>query len=64
MDEYDGETMKVADPYGVQGTPTVYLIGRDGNVAFSIVGDVERDEFRDMILRELEKPSAAAKTEE
>lgn len=64
MDEYDGETMKVADPYGVQGTPTTYLIGKDGNIAFSKVGDVERDEFRTMILRELEKPNDAGKTEE
>ena len=63
MDEYDGETMTVADPYGVQGTPTTYLIGKDGNVAFSKVGDIERDEFRAMILRELEKPNVAGKAE-
>ena len=64
MDEYDGETMKVADPYGIQGTPTIYFIGRDGNVAFSKVGDVEEEEFRTLMSRELKKPRAVEKTGE
>jgi thiol-disulfide isomerase/thioredoxin len=61
MDEYDGETMKVADPYGVQGTPTVYIIDRNGQVAFSKAGDVERDEFRALVESELEKPRSENK---
>jgi thiol-disulfide isomerase/thioredoxin len=56
MDEYDGESLKVADPYGVQGTPTIYLIDKDGIVAFSKAGDVEREELKALIERELEKP--------
>ncbi len=64
MDEYDGETMKVADPYGVQGTPTIYFIGRDGKVAFSKVGDIEEEEFRALVSRELKKPRAGEKTGE
>jgi thiol-disulfide isomerase/thioredoxin len=56
MDEYDGESLKVADPYGVQGTPTTYLIDKDGIVAFSKAGDVERDELKALVLAELEKP--------
>ena len=64
MDEYDGETMKVADPYGVQGTPTVYFIGRAGNVAFSRVGDVEEEEFRALMAHELKRPRAGEKTGE
>ncbi len=54
MDEYDGESMKVADPYGVQGTPTTFLIDRGGLVVFSRVGDLERDEMKDLVMRELE----------
>ncbi len=64
LDEYDGETMKVADPYGVQGTPTIYFIGRDGSVAFSKVGDVEEAEFRALMSRELKKPRPVEKTGE
>jgi peroxiredoxin len=64
MDEYDGETMKVSDPYGVQGTPTIYLIARDGNVAFSKAGDVEEEDFRALVSRELKKPRAGEKTGE
>jgi thiol-disulfide isomerase/thioredoxin len=56
MDEYDGESMKVADPYGVQGTPTTYVIDKFGNIAFSKVGDVEQDEFEALVVRELNKP--------
>lgn len=64
MDEYDGESLKVADPYGVQGTPTIYLIDKDGLVAFSKVGDAERDELKTLILRELEKPRQNKEPEE
>jgi thiol-disulfide isomerase/thioredoxin len=64
MDEYDGETMKVSDPYGIQGTPTIYLIGRDGKIAFSKVGDVEEEEFRALVSRELEKPRTGEKAGE
>jgi hypothetical protein len=28
----------VADPYGVAGTPTLYLVGRDGKVALAELG--------------------------
>lgn len=63
MDEYDGETMKVADPYGVQGTPMVYLINRKGQIAFSKAGDVERDEFEALVKSELNKPRVEKETE-
>lgn len=32
------ESLVVADPYGVAGTPTLYLVGRDGKVVFAEVG--------------------------
>ncbi|MBW2675561.1 MAG: TlpA family protein disulfide reductase, partial [Deltaproteobacteria bacterium] len=53
MDEYDGNSFKVADPYGVQGTPSIFLIDKDGVVAFSMAGDLERDKLEDLIAREL-----------
>lgn len=53
MDEYDGYALKVADPYGVQGTPTIFLIDKDGVIAFSMAGDLERDKLEDLIAREL-----------
>jgi thiol-disulfide isomerase/thioredoxin len=64
MDEYDGESMKVADPYGVQGTPTTYVIDKLGNVAFSKVGDVKQDEFEALVVQELNKPGTTEDVEE
>ena len=32
------ETFLVADPYGVAGTPTLYLVGKDGKIAFAELG--------------------------
>ncbi len=49
FDELQGLEYKIADPYGVAGTPTVYAIGKDGKVIFSAVGRVEPHELKEVI---------------
>ena len=49
FDELNGLEYKIADPYGVAGTPTVYAIGMDGKVIFSTVGRVEPHELKEVI---------------
>ncbi|MBI5115455.1 TlpA family protein disulfide reductase [Candidatus Poribacteria bacterium] len=53
MDELVDDSLKVADPYGVQGTPMLFLIDKRGYITFSKAGDLERDELRAMILSEM-----------
>ena len=49
FDELDGLEYKIADPYGVAGTPTVYTIDLEGNIAFSAVGKVEPAELIEVL---------------
>ena len=49
FDELNGLEYKIADPYGVAGTPTVYAIGKNGKVIFSAVGRVEPHELKEVI---------------
>jgi thiol-disulfide isomerase/thioredoxin len=53
FDELDGLEYKIADPYGVAGTPTVYAIDLEGNVSFSAVGRVEPEELKEVIMKSL-----------
>jgi peroxiredoxin len=55
LDELDGDMLRIADPYGVQGTPTIYIIDRDGQIAFGRVGAISFDNLSSLIKRELEK---------
>lgn len=43
------ESFKVSDPYGVAGTPTIYLIDREGIVRFSKVGRASKEELEEII---------------
>jgi peroxiredoxin len=46
IDELDAKEMfKVADPYGVAGTPTMYLIDRSGKVSLAKAGRVKEEEL-------------------
>ncbi len=45
FDELKGLEYKIADPYGVAGTPTVYAIDLEGKISFSTVGKVEPEEL-------------------
>jgi peroxiredoxin len=40
FDELEGDAFRVADPYGVAGTPALFVIDKKGNIAFSAVGAV------------------------
>lgn len=46
FDELTGDAFRVADPYGVAGTPAVFLIDRQGVVAFGVMGAVTGDQLK------------------
>ena len=46
FDELDKDAFRVADPYGVAGTPALFLIDRNGVVAFSVVGAVTGEQLK------------------
>jgi peroxiredoxin len=43
------ESFKVSDPYGVAGTPTVYIIDGEGVVRFGKVGRASEEELEEII---------------
>ncbi|MBI5418639.1 MAG: redoxin domain-containing protein [Deltaproteobacteria bacterium] len=51
FDELVGDSFMVADPYGVAGTPALFLIDKKGVVAFSAVGTVAPPQLK----KEIEK---------
>ncbi len=51
FDELVGDSFVVADPYGVAGTPALFLIDRKGSISFSVVGAVTPQTLR----KEIEK---------
>ena len=53
FDELDGLEYKIADPYGVTGTPTVYAIDLEGKVSFSTVGKLEPEELKTVLMNSL-----------
>lgn len=56
IDELDEkELFKVADPYGVAGTPTIYLVDRGGKVALAKVGRFKEEELDKAIQSILKK---------
>ena len=56
VDELDAREMfKVADPYGVAGTPTLYLLDRSGKVALARVGRVPEEDLEKAIQAVLKK---------
>ncbi len=46
FDELDGDAFRVADPYGVAGTPALFLVDRKGRIAYSAVGAVTEPQLR------------------
>ncbi|HQT97771.1 MAG: TlpA family protein disulfide reductase [Desulfobacteria bacterium] len=46
FDELTGDSFRVADPYGVAGTPAIFLIDKRGVVAFSNVGAVTGERMK------------------
>lgn len=55
FDELVDVEYKIADPYGVTGTPTAYVIDLEGNVAFSAVGRIEPEDLKDALTKSLGK---------
>jgi peroxiredoxin len=56
IDELDAKEMfKVADPYGVGGTPTIYIIDRAGNVAMAKSGRIKEEDLEKAIQSVLKK---------
>jgi peroxiredoxin len=55
LDEPEGEFLKIADPYGVQGTPTIYIIDRKGKIAFGKAGTLSLENLSSLVKSELAK---------
>ncbi len=51
FDELDDDQFRVADPYGVSGTPALFVIDRKGTVSFSAVGLVAPETLRKEIAK-------------
>ena len=51
FDELDGDAFRVADPYGVSGTPALFVVDRKGVIAFSLVGTVTVEQLRKEISK-------------
>jgi len=51
FDELVGDSFLVADPYGVAGTPALFLIDKKGVISYSVVGAVTPQTLR----KEIEK---------
>jgi thiol-disulfide isomerase/thioredoxin len=47
------ESFKISDPYGVAGTPTLYIIDKDGVVKFAKVGKATKEELEQIIKQVL-----------
>jgi peroxiredoxin len=56
IDELDSKDMfKVADPYGVGGTPTVFLIDKAGKIVLAKAGQVKEEELEKAIQTLMKK---------
>lgn len=56
IDELDSKEMfKVADPYGVAGTPTLFILDREGKVTLAKAGKLTEEELEKAIQAVLKK---------
>ncbi len=53
FDELEGDSFKVADPYGVMGTPTMFLVDKGGIIRYSRVGATDEKVLREAIVNVL-----------
>lgn len=53
FDELAGDAFRVADPYGVSGTPALFLIDKQGVISFSTVGAVTAEQLKAEIAKAL-----------
>ncbi|GAB4259396.1 MAG: hypothetical protein Kow0092_07620 [Deferrisomatales bacterium] len=47
------ESFVVADPYGVAGTPTIYIVAQDGKIVFGEVGRTTQEHLEEAIRKAL-----------
>lgn len=56
IDELDAKEMfKVADPFGVGGTPTIFLLEKGGKVSLAAVGRVKEEDLEKAVQSVLKK---------
>ena len=55
LDEPEGDSYEIADPYLIPGTPAMYVIDKSGKIIFARVGKVTGDELTAVIESELAK---------
>jgi peroxiredoxin len=55
LDEPDGDSYAIADPYLVPGTPALYVIDKEGKIAFSRAGNVSVEDLSAVIEAEIAK---------
>lgn len=56
IDDLDEKEMfKVADPYGVAGTPTIYLLEKGGKVRFAKAGRIKEEDLEKAVQSLLKK---------
>jgi peroxiredoxin len=53
FDELIGDAFQVADPYGVAGTPAIFLIDRKGTITYSTMGMVTPEGLKSQIEKSL-----------
>lgn len=51
FDELSADSFLVADPYGVAGTPAIFLIDKKGMISFSSVGAVTPEQLKAEIAK-------------
>ncbi len=49
FDELEGDAFRIADPYGVAGTPALFIVDRNGTITYSAVGAVTEAQLRSEI---------------
>lgn len=53
IDELKGDVFEIADPYGVAGTPTTYILDKAGDVRLAEVGKVAYEDLENVVLSAL-----------
>jgi len=51
MDELNGMSLKVSDPYGVVATPIVYIVDKAGKISFVGVGKAEEEALQEALSK-------------
>ncbi len=51
FDELEGDTFKVADPYGVAGTPALFVIDKKGVISFTALGILTPEKLKNEVQK-------------